>query len=121
MNDSITVFPLRAYTGDQDSPDLDNADSLGVHLVVAITASGVGGSNVSFYVEGKDDYSDTYYTLIQSATLTINGTIVVKVYPGLAVGTNTANDHLPRIWRVRADHSSTTDPITYSVAGSLLD
>ena len=116
------MFPLATYTNDQNSRDLDNAEALGVHLVLSIVASGVAGSNVSFYIEGKDEVSDTYYTLLQSAVLTLNGTTVVKVYPGLTAATNlVASDHLPRIWRVRADHSSTTDPIRYSVAGSLLD
>jgi hypothetical protein len=121
LNDSITVFPSGAYVNDQNSRDLDNAYAAGVHLVLNITASGVNGSNVSFIVEGKAEHSETYYTILQSAALTLNGPTVIKIYPGLAASANVSvNDHLPRIWRVRADHSSSTDAINYSVDGSYL-
>jgi hypothetical protein len=44
----------------------------------------------------------------------VSGTTVLKVYPGLAVAANgSANDVLPRSWRLRAAHSGGAN-FTYS-------
>ena len=123
MNDSLQVFESKARvtpaSGTITSLDLDNPYYLGVDLVLDATASGTGGG-LTLYVDGKDNTSGKYYNLIQSTTLIGNGTIVVKIWPGLTAVTNqVANDHLPRTWRVRIIHGN-SDPMTYSVGGSYL-
>jgi len=122
LNDSLTVFPSNTWSTTHASRDLDNPYYAGLHLALNITASGVTVSGgVTFGIEGKDETSDSYYTILSSANLVANGTVVVKVYPGLIAATNlVANDHLPRIWRVTAIHAN-SDDVTYSVGGSYLD
>lgn len=110
-----------ASTQTTTTPDQDNFNSLGIKVVVDITAiSGVGATLV-VTLQGKDTVSGKVYTILASAGLTATGTTVLTVYPGGAVAANvSANDHLPRTWNVKYVISGTTPSITGTIAADLL-
>ena len=84
--------------------------------VTAISAT----PSVTFTIQGKDDLSGKYYTILASAAITGTGTTVLRVYPGLTAAANlTANDVLPGTWRLITTHGD-ADSITYSVGASLI-
>lgn len=118
-NVNVSVFASTARTATHNSADLTNYNGRGLHLVIDVTASSATPS-VTFTIQGKDELSGKYYTLLVSAAITGTGTTVLRVYPGLTAAANlVATDVLPRTWRVLATHAD-ADSITYSVGASVL-
>jgi hypothetical protein len=118
-NVNATVLASAARTATNNSADLTNYDGRGLHLVIDVTAASATPS-VTFTIQGKDELSGKYYTLLVSAAITGVGTTVLKVYPGLTAAANlVASDILPRTWRVLATHAD-ADSITYSVGASVI-
>ena len=119
VNRDITVYASTARTATPTATDQTNVGGRGLHLVINVTAVSATPS-VVFTIEGKDELSDAYYTLLTSAAITGTGTTTLKVYPGLTAAANTvASDILPRTWRVSATHAD-SDSITYSVGASVI-
>lgn len=115
---SATIFASAARTATVNGDDQTNYVGRFLHLVIDVTSVTLTPS-VVFTVQGKDDVSGKYYTLLASAAITATGTTVLRVGPGLTAAANTvANDVLPRTWRVIATHAD-TDSITYSVGASV--
>lgn len=118
-NENITVLASTARTATVNSLDIENYDGKGLHLVIDVTAA-TATPSVVFTIQGKDDASGEYYTILASAAITGTGTTVLRVYPALTASANTiASDVLPRTWRVNAVHAD-TDSITYSVGASVI-
>lgn len=119
-NATEVVFASQERTATEASSDHTNRSARGLHLVIDCTAV-TDTPSVVFTLQGKDPVSGKYYSLLVSAAITGTGTTVLKVFPGLTAAANTvANDLLPKVWRVLATHAD-ADPITYSVAASLID
>ena len=77
----------------------------------AVTAAG----SFTLTIQGKDETSGKYYTLLAGAAVSTVSTNVYTVYPGAPVTANvSANSPLPRTWRVIATYNSGTD-LTFSV------
>lgn len=115
----LTLFPSAARTATANTDDVINDGARGVHLVINVTAAAATPS-VVFTIQGKDELSDAYYTILESAAITGTGTTVLKVFPGATAAANTvANDCLPRVWRLLAT-AADADSLTYSVGGSTL-
>jgi hypothetical protein len=96
-----------------------NQGHRGLHLVIDATAAAATPS-VVFTIQGKDEVSGQYYTILASAAVTGVSTTVLKVYPGITVAANlSVADVLPRVWRLNVAHAD-ADSLTYSVAGSLI-
>ena len=118
-NQTTTIFASAARTATVNGDDLKNDVGKGVHVVIDSTAVGVTPSTV-FTIQGKDDVSGKYYTILASAAVTTVSTTVLRVYPGLTAAANTvASDVLPRIWRVIATHGNSVTH-TYSVGASVI-
>lgn len=116
----LTPFASAARTATGNSGDLYNGQHRGLHLVIDVTAI-VSTPSVVFTIQGKDDLSGQYYTILASAAITGTGTTVLRVYPGLTASANvTANDALPLTWRVLATHGN-ANSITYSVGACLIN
>lgn len=116
---SGVLYASAARTTDPTPADQTNANARGLHVIIDVTAI-TATPSVVFTIQGKDPASGKYYTLLASAAITAAGTTVLRVYPGLTVAANlTANDVLPRTWRVVAVHGD-ADSITYSVGYSLI-
>ena len=77
-------------------------------------------ASVTFTVQGKDETSGKYYTILASAAIAAVGTTRLRIFPGSTVTSNVAaNDCLPRVWRVIAT-AGNAESLTYSVGASLL-
>lgn len=96
-NERLTIFPLASRTVEAVSEDFENYECKGLHLIIKCEA--VFGSGV-ITLQGKDEVSDTYYTIGAAQTITASGVTVVKVYPGLTTGGTVYNDVLPSVFRV---------------------
>lgn len=105
-------------TTTQTGADQTNYNGRGLHVVLDMTTVGTG--SVTLTIQGKDATSGKYYTLLAGAAVVTNSTNVYKVYPGLPATANvSANDLLPRTWRilVTANNANAT---TYTVGASVI-
>lgn len=118
-NHSSTILASAARTATTNSMDQTNYNGRGLHLVIDCTAA-TDTPSIVFTIQGKDELSAAYYTILASAAITGISTTVLRVYPGLTAVANTvASDVLPRIWRVNAVHAD-MDSITYRVGASVI-
>ncbi len=117
--ESLTIFASAARTATVNGSDIINDSHRGANVVIDCTAD-PSTASVTFTVQGKDETSGKYYTILESAAVNGTGTTVLRVYPGIAASSNVAvSEALPRIWRVIATHAD-SESITYSVGASLL-
>lgn len=87
-------------------------------MVLDATVPGTG--SVTLTIQGKDQVSGEYYTLLAGAAVTTDSTNVYKVYPGLVVAANAAaNDILTATFRILVTHNN-ANAMTYSVGASLV-
>ena len=118
-NQNVTLLASAARTATNQTADQTNHNAKGLHLVIDVTAAAATPS-VVFTIQGKDELSGKYYTLLASAAVTATGTTVLKVYPGITAAANASvSDLLPRTWRLDATHAD-ADSITYSVGASVI-
>ena len=105
-------------TATQNSADQLNPYGRGVKVFANVSAIGTG--SVTFSIQAKDPASGTYSTILSSAAIVANGMTVLTVYPGLPATTNvSANDVLPRQWRVVAT-ANNANPVNYTVGASVI-
>lgn len=117
-NQNVTLLASASRTTTQTGADTPNYNARGIHVVLDMTVVGTG--SVTLTIQGKDEVSGKYYTILAGAAVTTNSTNVYKVYPGLPATANvSANDALPRTFRilVTADNANAA---TYSVGYSLI-
>lgn len=113
---SPVLLPSVARTATVNGTD-QNGRRFGVHVIINVTAA-TATPSVVFRIQGKDPASANYYDILVSVAVTAIGVTVLKVFPGATVAANlAANDMLPAIWRVRAEHGD-TDSITYTVSAN---
>lgn len=112
---------LAAASANVNGPDIANTSHRGVKVVVDVTAITGTTPTLVVTIEGKDNASGKYYLLLASASLTATGTTVYTVYPGAPVSGNvSANDVLPKTFRVRATIGGTTPAVTATVGVTML-
>lgn len=105
-------------TASQNSADLTNVDGRGVKVFVNTTVIGTGSITVT--IQAKDPASGAYSTLLASAAIVTNTQTVLTVYPGLPATANvSANDLLPRQWRI-AVTANNANPANYTVGASVI-
>ncbi len=118
-NFNSTILASAVRSANNNSGDQINFNGKGLHLTFNITAV-PGAQTVTLTLEGKDETSGQYYTILAGAAQAANGTFIMRVYPGLTAAANlTANDILPRLWRVSIAHSGAGN-FTYSVGASII-
>lgn len=107
-----------AATTTQTGADQVNFSGSGVKVVLNTTVIGTGSVTVT--IQGKDVASGTYYTILAGAAVTTNATTVYTIHPGIASVANvSANDFLPRTWRVLVT-ANNVNPATYTVGASVV-
>lgn len=112
-NDALIIAPSGARTATFTSLDQTNDRNRGLHIVLNVTAVTATGS-ITLSIDGKSA-SGVYYPLLAGVAVTAAGTIVYRIYPGLVAAANlTANDVLPRTWRVVVTPANGV-AVTYSV------
>jgi hypothetical protein len=116
--DNITVLASASRTTTQTQADQTNYNHRGIIVVLNMTVVGTG--SVTLEIDGKDPVSGTYYAILTGTAVTTNSTNIYRVYPGLTASANaTANDVLPRTWRIKVT-ANNSNAATYSVGAMLL-
>ena len=109
-----TVMASAARTATTTSGDISADVYRGIHLIVDVTAV-PGVDTITPKIQGFDATSGKYYDILVGAAISATGTTVLKVFPSIAPSANaSAQDLLPRVWRVVVTHSAGTS-FTYSV------
>lgn len=115
------VTALAAAAVGANGADKVNLNARGLKLVIDITAITGTTPTLTVTIQGKDPVSGKYFTILASAALNAAATTVLTVYPGLTAAANvTANDVLPRDWRVIYAIGGTTPAVTATIAASLV-
>jgi hypothetical protein len=118
-NHQKTLLASAARTATVNTADQLNRQHKGVRVHVNATAA-TATPSVVFTVEGKDNITGDYYTLLASAAVTGTGDTFLTIYPNIAVTANvSASNVLPAYWRVTCVHGD-ADSITYNVTAELL-
>jgi len=116
---NVPALPSLARTASTNSGDLKNNDFKSAHIIIDVTAVTATGSLV-FTVEGKDEVSGKYYTILESGAITAVSTVVLGITPGGQTGANLrVNDTLPLDYRISVAHANAVS-MTYSVGVNLL-
>ncbi len=114
-----TVGILNPAIGTYLSASQDNSFRRGVKVVVDICAIS-GGTTLTVVIEGFDQVSGKWYTILTSAALAAVATTALTVYPGVGTQANiSASDILPKTWRIRAVTAVATS-ITATIGASLI-
>lgn len=112
------IITATGATTTQTGPDLPNFNGRGVKIVLNMTTAGTG--SVTLSIQGKDLTSGAYYTILTGAAVTVNGTTVYTIYPGVTAAANAAaSDILPRTWRVLVT-ANNVNATSYTVGASLI-
>jgi hypothetical protein len=94
------------------------AGHTGIQVILDMTTPGTG--SVTLTIQGKDQTSGKYYTLLAGAAVTTQTTNVYTVYPSAPNTANvTAPQCLPAVWRILVT-ANNSNPATYSVGYCLL-
>lgn len=105
-----------------NSSDQDGNRGRGVMVFVRISAITGTSPTLTVTLQGKDEASGQYYTILASAALTATGLTVLKVYPGLTAAANTvANDILPSTYRVISAIGGTSPAVTATVSAVVVE
>src|ERR1051326_5051917 len=80
------LITAAAATTTQSSGDLSNPCYRGIKVVLDMTTVGTGSVTVT--IEGKDQASGKYVTLLAGSAVVTNSTNVYTVYPGLPASAN---------------------------------
>lgn len=113
------VLTGTAATATATSADLANTSHRGIKVVFDATAV-VGVGSFTLTIQGKDLASGKYYTLLAGAAVTTVSTNVYTVFPGAPATANvSANDQLPKTFRILATYNSGTS-LTFTVGVTLL-
>lgn len=109
-----SFYQSSARTATPTAISVEDDSVLGIQVVINVTAVGVTPSVVPT-IDGYDPLSDTWYNLLTGAAITATGATVLRVHPDLLAVTNlTAQDFLPKKYRLVMTHGNATT-ITYSV------
>lgn len=97
--------------------DLTNDAFTRIHVIINVSTYTSG--NYTPKIQGKDPVSGQYYDILVGPAISATGVTVLKVGPGLVPLLNgTAQDVLPRTWRLRFDGVSTPSMV-FSVGAFL--
>lgn len=110
-----------AASAGANGSDLSNGAFRGIKVVVDVTAITGTTPTYTVTIQGKDQASGKYFTLLASAALSATGTTVYTVYPGAPATANvSANDVLPKTFRVIDAIAGTTPAVTATVGVHLI-
>lgn len=117
-NTNVTILTSASRTTTQTSADQINYNGRGLHIVVDVTVVGTG--SITLTVNGKDNISGKYYTLLSGAAIVTNSTNVYKIFPGAPATANVSvNDMIPRLFQVVVT-ANNANAVTYTVGYSLV-
>lgn len=110
---NASIFPSAVRTA-TSNVEIEDRHAEGIHVIINVTLDAALASVVPT-IDGFDPLSETWYNILTASAVTAVGTTVLRVHPDLvAVANLTANDFLPRKYRVVMTHAD-ADAITYSI------
>lgn len=110
----MVVLGSAARTASEVSAIFINRRYTGAHFSINVGAI-VATPSIVVTIQGYDETSATYYTILASAAITTVSTTILRVHPGLTAAANSiANDGMPRKWRVSVVNAD-ADEITFSI------
>ena len=113
-----SIFASAVRSATTNSTTITNYTNRGGHIIIDVTAV-PGIDTVTPTIQGFDPISGKFYDILVGTALVATGTVVLKVFPGIASSANaSANDFLPLSWRVVMTHSALTN-FTYSISANL--
>ncbi len=116
---NVTLFDSKARTADENSASQNNYAYRGVQVMVNISATTASGAG-TYTLQGYDELSDSWFTVLASASKDATGFFTLTVYPGIAASSNvSANTVLPKRWRLAWDLTAGTGH-TFSASATLL-
>lgn len=99
--DNIAIVASTTFSANGNSGNQINYNARGVKVYLATGAFGTGATAITVTIQGLDPFTNTFYNILTSASLSASSFTVLTVYPGIAVTANvSASDILPRRWRV---------------------
>lgn len=120
QNSNKTLLTLAAAAVSGNSATLDNAFWNGLQLGVNITALTGTTPTLTVIIEGQDDASGQWYTLLSSAALAATGFTLLSLYPAVVAVANVSIPQvLPKTWRIRYVIAGTTPAVTATIGASL--
>ena len=109
-----SIYPSAARTATPTAVAIDDRNVAGIQVIINVTASAATPSVVPT-IDGFDPLSETWYNLLTASAITGASQVVLRIHPELLAAANlTAQDFIPRRYRVVMTHAD-TDSITYSV------
>lgn len=118
-NYGAKIFSSKPRTATEDSPDQQNREGRGVHIVIDVTKI-TDAPSVVPKIQGIDPESGKPYDILVGDAIGTTGINVLKVYPGITGSAKVAaNDSLPLVWRLRMEHGN-ADSITYSAGANVV-
>lgn len=120
---NVTLFDSAARTADENSASINNYAYRGVQVMVNVSALNTAQSATgTFTIQGYDELSDNWFTVLASAAKSATGFFTLTVYPGITASANVSGSTvLPKKWRLNFDISATTNPsVTFSASATLL-
>jgi hypothetical protein len=99
--DNYVLLASGVITSNGTSLDQINYNARGIKIFITTGSFGATESTMTVTLQGKDPVTNTYYTIITSASLSASAFSVLSVYPGITTSSNVAvSDVLPRTFRV---------------------
>lgn len=113
---------LTAAGAGAPSQDFDGSTHRGILVYINITALAGTAPTLTVTIQGKDDISGTYYTILASAAINATGFTVLKVFPSAPATANvSANDTLPKTFRINTTiGGSAGQAVTATIAANLV-
>lgn len=120
-NHYLLPLNVSGVTASVNGNDMDNQGRIAGHFIINITTLTGTAPTATFTVQGKDDFTGTYYTLIASTALSTTGQTVLRVLPtGIVTANAVANDMVPKTWRVIVTTGGTVTNLTATVGANLI-
>lgn len=121
VNKSVTTLTA-AGLGTTNSSDLDGSRGKGVIVTIDITVITGTGPSLTVTIQGKDQVSGKYYTILASAALAAVATTILKVYPGLTAAANlVVNDIMPPDFRISSVVAGTGPAVTATISAAVIE
>lgn len=118
-NIGATILTSAARTATPvNTTDQTNVAYSSAHIIINVSAYTAG--NYTPHVQAKDPVSGTYYDILVGTAISATGITILKIGPGIgAIANGSAQDFLPKTWRVSMVGAG-GQSMTFSIGAFLL-
>lgn len=98
----------------------DQINPTGSGIIVGINVTVINTANLTVTLQGKDEMSGQYYTLLASAALAAVAFTTLTMFPGAVVAANVSgNGILPNTYRIQAVLGGVASQANATIGGSI--